>query len=132
MTSAQFTERESPLVVGQRTVSLHSFENRKHSNTALLAKRRAVFFIKICQKTLCLVEYQSMKTDIHPKYYPTAKATCACGSQMTVGSTKESIEMEICSQCHPLFTGMEKVMDTAGRVEKFKARRAAATPKKGK
>lgn len=73
-----------------------------------------------------------MKTEIHPKYF-SAKATCACGAQFTVGSTKEAIDMEICSQCHPLFTGMEKVMDTAGRVEKFKARRAAAgTPKKGK
>lgn len=73
-----------------------------------------------------------MKAEIHPTYYPKAMATCACGAQISVGSTKEAIEMEICSQCHPLFTGMEKVMDTAGRVEKFKARRAAATPKKSK
>lgn len=73
-----------------------------------------------------------MKADIHPKYYPAAKATCACGAQMTVGSTKETIEMEICSQCHPLFTGMEKAMDTAGRVERFKARASAAKPKKAK
>jgi large subunit ribosomal protein L31 len=73
-----------------------------------------------------------MKTDTHPTYYPAAKATCACGAEHIVGSTKETIEMEICSQCHPLFTGMEKVMDTAGRVEKFKARRAAAAPKSAK
>jgi len=73
-----------------------------------------------------------MKTEIHPKYFIQAKATCACGAQMIVGSTKEAIEMEICSQCHPLFTGMEKVVDTAGRVEKFRARRAAATPAKEK
>ena len=73
-----------------------------------------------------------MKATIHPTYFPKAKATCACGAQFTVGSTKEVIEMEICSQCHPLFTGMEKVMDIAGRVEKFRARRAAALPKKGK
>lgn len=73
-----------------------------------------------------------MKTDIHPKYFASAKATCACGAQFTVGSTREKIEMEICSQCHPLFTGMEKIVDTAGRVEKFKARKAAAKPKKGK
>ncbi len=70
-----------------------------------------------------------MKTEIHPKYYPAAKATCACGAQVIVGSTLESIEMEICSQCHPLFTGLEKVSDTAGRIEKFKARTAAAAPK---
>ena len=77
-----------------------------------------------------------MKTEIHPKYFVNAKATCACGAQFIVGSTKEAIEMEICSQCHPLFTGLEKVVDTAGRVEKFKQRKAAAStaksPKKGK
>lgn len=73
-----------------------------------------------------------MKADIHPNYFATAKATCACGAAFHVGSTKESIEMEICSQCHPLYTGNEKVMDTAGRVEKFKQKRAAATAKKGK
>ncbi|OGZ07240.1 MAG: 50S ribosomal protein L31 [Candidatus Lloydbacteria bacterium RIFCSPLOWO2_01_FULL_50_20] len=70
-----------------------------------------------------------MKADIHPKYFPKAKATCACGAEFIVGSTKEAIDMEICSQCHPLFTGTEKVTDTAGRIEKFKARRDAATPK---
>lgn len=75
-----------------------------------------------------------MKKEIHPKYFPKAKATCACGAEFIVGSTKEAIDMEICSQCHPLFTGNEKVSDTAGRIEKFKNRRAAATakPKKGK
>jgi large subunit ribosomal protein L31 len=69
---------------------------------------------------------------VAPTYYPMAKATCACGAVMTVGSTRETIEMEICSQCHPLFTGKEKAMDTAGRVERFKARSAAAAPKKAK
>ena len=62
-------------------------------------------------------------------YFPSAKATCACGAVMTVGSTRESIEVEICSQCHPLFTGKEKMLDTAGRVERFKARQATATKK---
>lgn len=65
-----------------------------------------------------------MKTDIHPKYYPKAKVKCACGNTFTVGSTKESIEVEICHACHPFFTGKEKLVDTAGRVEKFKARLA--------
>lgn len=73
-----------------------------------------------------------MKTDVHPKYFANALATCACGAQVVVGSTMEKIEMEICSQCHPLFTGQEKVVDTAGRVEKFRARKAAAAPKKAK
>jgi large subunit ribosomal protein L31 len=70
-----------------------------------------------------------MKAEIHPKYFSKAKATCACGAEFIVGSTREAIDMEICSQCHPLFTGKEKMSDIAGRVEKFRARRAAAAPK---
>ena len=66
-----------------------------------------------------------MKKEIHPKYYPEAKATCACGSIFLVGSTLPEIKVEICSQCHPLYTGNEKIMDTAGRVERFNKRRFA-------
>lgn len=77
--------------------------------------------------TLC-----RMKTDVHPTYFPEAKVTCACGRTFTVGSTKETIHVEICSDCHPFYTGNEKIMDTAGRVEKFKARRAAAASKSKK
>lgn len=66
-----------------------------------------------------------MKTDIHPKYYTNATFTCACGNTYTMGSTKESHSVEICSACHPFYTGNEKIVDTAGRVEKFKARQAA-------
>ncbi len=73
-----------------------------------------------------------MKTDVHPTYFPEAKVTCACGRSFAVGSTSEKINVEICSNCHPFYTGNDKLMDTAGRVEKFKARRAAATPKKAK
>ena len=71
-----------------------------------------------------------MKSDTHPKYYSDAKVTCSCGAAFTVGSTKEAFSVEICSQCHPFFTGNEKIVDTAGRVEKFNRRRAAAKPKK--
>ena len=67
-----------------------------------------------------------MKKDIHPTFYEAATATCACGATFSVGSTREKLEVEICSKCHPFYTGLEKVIDTAGRVEKFKARRAAA------
>ena len=67
-----------------------------------------------------------MKTDIHPKYYPKAKVKCGCGAEFTVGSTKEEINVEICANCHPFFTGKEKLLDTAGKVEKFKARREKA------
>ncbi len=65
-----------------------------------------------------------MKKDIHPKYYHRAKVHCACGASFEIGSTKESIETEICYKCHPFFTGKEKLVDTAGRVEKFKRRLA--------
>ncbi len=66
--------------------------------------------------------------EIHPKYFPNAKVTCACGKTYSVGSTKETIEVEICAACHPFYTGAEKSLDTAGRVEKFKQRKAAAKP----
>jgi len=73
-----------------------------------------------------------MKKNTHPKYYPKAKVKCICGAKFEVGSVLESIEIEICSQCHPLFTGKENIIDTAGRVEKFKKRRAAAKKQKSK
>ncbi len=76
-----------------------------------------------------------MKKDLHPAYYENAKVICACGSTLVVGSTKEKISTEICSQCHPFYTGTEKLIDTAGKVERFKSRRVkaaavVATPKK--
>ncbi len=61
-----------------------------------------------------------MKKDIHPKYYQKAKVTCVCGNTFEVGSTKEVIDVEICSACHPFYTGKEKILDTMGRVERFK------------
>ena len=67
-----------------------------------------------------------MKKDVHPKYDLKAKASCACGAIFLVGSTMPEIRMEICSQCHPFYTGNEKIMDTAGRVERFNKRRAAS------
>lgn len=70
-----------------------------------------------------------MKTDTHPTYFPKAKVVCACGRVFTVGSTQEKLSVEICSACHPFYTGNDKILDTAGRVEKFKARRAKAKSK---
>lgn len=67
-----------------------------------------------------------MKKDIHPQYFPDAKVVCACGNEFKTGSTLASIRTEICSACHPFYTGKEKVIDTAGRVEKFKERVARA------
>ena len=71
-----------------------------------------------------------MKKEIHPQYFENAKVACACGNTFTIGSTKETIEVEICSACHPFYTGNEKILDSAGRVEKFKTKRAKATKSK--
>jgi len=71
-----------------------------------------------------------MKKEIHPKYFDKAEVKCACGNTFTVGSTFEKLDIEICSACHPFFTGSEKVLDKAGRVEQFKARRAKSQAKK--
>ena len=71
-----------------------------------------------------------MKKDIHPKYNNKSEVTCACGAIFPVGSTKEKIGVEICSQCHPFYTGNEKVLDTAGRVDRFKKRAALGKTKK--
>jgi large subunit ribosomal protein L31 len=60
-----------------------------------------------------------MKKDIHPDYLSTT-ITCACGNVMEVGSTKADIKIEICSKCHPFFTGKQKLIDTAGRIERFR------------
>ena len=64
-----------------------------------------------------------MKNDIHPHYMETT-VRCACGSEFVTGSTKDNIRVEICSKCHPFFTGKQKLMDTAGRVERFRRKYA--------
>ncbi len=63
-----------------------------------------------------------MKEKIHPTFYEDAQVTCSCGNVFTIGSTKKSLHVELCSKCHPFFTGERKMMDTAGRVEKFRQR----------
>ena len=63
-----------------------------------------------------------MKKDIHPAYNKDLVSTCACGAQFLTGSTTDEIKVELCSACHPFFTGKQKLIDTAGRVDKFKAR----------
>lgn len=62
-----------------------------------------------------------MKEGIHPDYKQTT-VTCACGEQFTTGSVKENIRVEICSKCHPFYTGKQKLVDTGGRVDRFKKR----------
>ena len=63
-----------------------------------------------------------MKEKIHPKYYTDAQVVCSCGNTWTTGSTKKQLRVELCSKCHPFFTGERKMMDTAGRVERFRKR----------
>lgn len=66
-----------------------------------------------------------MKADIHPNYQ-TAKVHCACGNTFETRSTKSEIGVEVCANCHPYYTGKQKLMDTAGRVERFRQRYATA------
>lgn len=63
-----------------------------------------------------------MKADIHPTYYPDAQVTCSCGNTFNVGAAKPSLRTEICSKCHPFFTGEQRIVDTEGRVERLKRR----------
>ncbi|MFH1825930.1 MAG: 50S ribosomal protein L31 [bacterium] len=72
-----------------------------------------------------------MKEKIHPKYFD-ATAVCACGKTFQIGSTKENIRVDICSACHPLFTGKQKLLDIEGRIEKFKKKYAGIAPRKKK
>ncbi len=60
-----------------------------------------------------------MKTDVHPSYHQMATVVCSCGHTFVAGSTKESLRVELCSKCHPFFTGEQKIVDTEGRVERL-------------
>lgn len=66
-------------------------------------------------------EVKIMRENIHPKYELT-KVTCACGNVIETGSTKSNLRVDICSKCHPFFTGKQKLVDTGGRVDRFKKR----------
>ena len=65
-----------------------------------------------------------MKEKIHPKYFTDAQVTCSCGNTFTTGSTRKMLKVELCSACHPFYTGSKRMVDTAGRVERFKQRYA--------
>jgi large subunit ribosomal protein L31 len=67
-----------------------------------------------------------MKKDIHPEYYPEARIVCACGNTFTVGATEPEMEVEVCSACHPFYTGIERLVDSEGRVERFERMRKQA------
>jgi large subunit ribosomal protein L31 len=61
-----------------------------------------------------------MKQGIHPQYFDNCQVTCACGNKFTTGSTVEKIDVDVCSKCHPFFTGQQKFVDIKGRIDKFK------------
>lgn len=71
-----------------------------------------------------------MKKNIHPKYYDDAKITCACGNVIKTGSAVKEMSVEICSACHPFYTGKKKVLDTTGRVDRFRKMTEKAAEKK--
>jgi large subunit ribosomal protein L31 len=67
-----------------------------------------------------------MQSNIHPQWYPEAQVTCACGNAFTTGATQTTIEVDICSQCHPFFTGEMKFVDRQGRVDRFRVKQQSA------
>ncbi|OGE79861.1 MAG: 50S ribosomal protein L31 [Candidatus Doudnabacteria bacterium RIFCSPHIGHO2_01_FULL_45_18] len=73
-----------------------------------------------------------MKNEIHPQYFTNAKVVCACGNTFITGSTKQELHVEICSNCHPFYTGRQNLLDIAGTIDKFKKRGAKAAELKSK
>lgn len=67
-----------------------------------------------------------MKADIHPKYFDQAQVICACGNRFTTGSTQEEIRVELCNKCHPFYTGEQRFVDSASRIQKFQAKQNIA------
>ena len=64
----------------------------------------------------------NVKPQIHPKYYNDAKVVCACGNTFTTGSTQREMHIDVCAKCHPFYTGQQRILDTAGQVERFRRR----------
>jgi large subunit ribosomal protein L31 len=73
-----------------------------------------------------------MKKDIHPTYHHQVTVTCSCGNTFKTSSTEKALQVEVCSACHPLYTGKQKLVDVAGRVDKFRERQKAAQTFAGK
>ena len=97
----------------------------------VLDNRRRVGWYKVAEENvLCYYPY-IMKKTIHPEYFE-AHVSCACGNTFTVGSTQKEIHTEICDKCHPFYIGKERLLDVAGRVEKFKSRAGKAVTRKKK
>ena len=69
-----------------------------------------------------MLKNHDMKKEIHPNYFPECKVSCVCGNTFTTGSTEKEIKVELCSDCHPFYTGKQKLVDSARRVEKFETK----------
>lgn len=77
-----------------------------------------------------MVVFVLMKANIHPTYHEKVPVTCACGNRFETGSTEREIRVEVCSNCHPFYTGKQKLVDTTGRVDKFQQKLAETSKKK--
>jgi large subunit ribosomal protein L31 len=87
----------------------------KRASRAIISGKRAAYAV------IFVLEVKRLKKDIHPEYYEVT-ITCACGNKIETRSTKKELSVEICSNCHPFFTGKQKLIDTEGRVERFRRR----------
>ena len=83
--------------------------------------RRRLFNLRFSCDSIAVKEVKIMKEGIHPKYQK-VKVTCVCGNTFETGSTKKELRVEICSKCHPFYTGKQKLVDAGGRVDRFKKR----------
>src|SRR5207342_255536 len=86
-------------------------------------RRRRLPFVGTAGVRRPPLHWKSMKTDIHPEYVE-AHVRCTCGNEFTTRSTKPELHVEICSNCHPFYTGKQKLVDTGGRVDRFRRRQA--------
>jgi len=76
----------------------------------------------MCERIQQIGSSKKMKSNIHPTYYPEVQIVCSCGNSFVTGATKSELRVEICSKCHPFFTGEQRIVDTEGRVERLKRR----------
>jgi len=87
---------------------------------------KLVIISKITYNVGVLRKTLYMKANIHPTYYPEAQVICACGNKFTVGSTQPVIHVELCNKCHPFYTGEQRFVDSASRIQKFQSKQVAA------
>lgn len=108
------TKKRSKVGIVERTA--HVLSTKK----AFDGRFECALVVMLDSSYLSCYSFPAMKKDIHPTYYTDATVTCACGNTFTTGSTVKELRVEICSQCHPLYTGKQKFVDTARRVDRFK------------